>query len=152
MPQILVWKSSEDGKIFEDKSKYQTHLRKLARERLTKRKITIAEEAKNVLWAPLYEREQSIDDWFQMVIDHQDLFWSEAAAGDPNDWKCVGTKRNGVIVPVPKIVSFRHSMRWRDDVSNSHSCPVYITEDFADVECFCNNQIVSKQCTKNWEH
>ena len=34
MSQVLVWKSDADGKLFEDKIKYQKHLRKLAAQRL----------------------------------------------------------------------------------------------------------------------
>ena len=127
MSIITAYKCDEDGKIFEDKSKYTAHLRKLARHRNSQRKLKIAEAAKDALWAELYEREQSIDDWMQMVIDNQHLFWAEAAEGDPHDWKCVGTKisrgKNAPVVPVPKVLKITHSMRWNDSVSNSHSAP-----------------------------
>ena len=63
MSQVLVWKSDADGKLFEDKAKYQSHLRTLARHRNAQRKLQIAESAKDAAWAELYEREQSIDDW-----------------------------------------------------------------------------------------
>jgi hypothetical protein len=128
MSQVLVWKSDVDGKLFEDKLKYTSHLRKLARHRNAQRKLQIAESAKDAAWAELYEREQSIDDWCQMVIDNQHLFWAEAAAGDPYDWECVGKKRgrgkNAQVVPVPRLLKITHSLRWSDHVSNSHSCPV----------------------------
>ena len=128
MVQIVAWKSEVDGKIFEDKSKYQAHLRKLARHRLAQRKLKIAESAKDALWAELYEREQSIDDWMQMVIDYQELFWAEAAAGDPYDWQNVGKKlgrgKNARVMPMPRVLKITHNLRWSDMVSNSHSCPV----------------------------
>jgi hypothetical protein len=127
MSQVLVWKCDADGKLFEDKSKYTAHLRKLARHRNAQRKLTIAEEAKDALWAELYEREQSIDDWMQMVIDNQHLFWAEAALGDPYDWQHVGKKlgrgKNAGNMPLPKVLKITHSLRWNDMVSNSHSCP-----------------------------
>jgi hypothetical protein len=127
MSQILVWKSDADGKLFEDKTKYTAHLRKLARHRNAQRKLTIAEEAKDAVWAELYEREQSIDDWMQMVIDNQHLFWSEAALGDPYDWQNVGKKlsraKDAGAMPSPRDLKITHRLRRSDSVSNSHSCP-----------------------------
>ena len=41
MSQVLVWKSDVDGKLFEDKAKYQSHLRKLARHRNAQQKLQI---------------------------------------------------------------------------------------------------------------
>lgn len=128
MSIITAYKSDADGRIFEDKSKYQAHLRTLARHRNAQRKLQIAESAKDAAWAELYEREQSIDDWCQMVIDNQHLFWAEAAAGDPRDWDCVGKKsgrgKNALVVPAPRLLKITHSLTWSDMVSNSHSCPV----------------------------
>lgn len=128
MSIITAYKSDTDGKIFEDKSKYTAHLRKLARHRNAQKRLQIAEAVKDAAWAELYEREQSIDDWCQMVIDNQHLFWAEASAGDPYDWDCVGKKhgrsKNAMVVPVPKLLKITHQLRWSDMVSNSHSCPV----------------------------
>jgi len=124
---ITAYKSDTDGKIFESKSKYQLHLRKLAGHRLAQRKLAIKEAAADAIWAELYEREQSIEDWFQMVIDNQHLFWAEAAAGD-SDWDRVGKPvhhgKNAKAMPMPKLLEFtKVNMRWSDTVSNSHSCP-----------------------------
>lgn len=124
MSQILVWKCDEDGKIFEDKKKYQNHLRKLARARRTRRQLEIEETLKDRIWNELYECEQSIEQWRDMVIANQELFWAEAAKHDPYDWKVVGQTRKGVTCPVPRLLEFTEfSMRWNDGVSNSHSCP-----------------------------
>ena len=127
MSQIIAWKSDADGKIFEDKQKYQNHLRTLARHRLAQRKLQIAESERDALWAALYEREQSIDDWMQMVIDNQHLFWAEAAKSDPYDWAQVGKKigrgKNACNLPMPRVLKITHSLRWSENVSNSHSCP-----------------------------
>ena len=128
MSQILVWKSDADGKLFEDKTKYTAHLRKLARHRNAQRKLQISQAEKDAVWAELYEREQSIDDWMQMVIDNQHLFWAEAAAGDPYDWQNVGKKlgrgKNAGNLPMPRVLQITHKLQWSDSVSNSHSCPV----------------------------
>ena len=124
MAQILVWKSEADGKIFEDKKKYQNHLRKLARVRRTRRQLEIEETLKNRIWNELYECEQSIEQWRDMVIANQDLFWAEAAKHDAYDWQVVGKTRKGVVCPVPKLLEFTEfSLHWNDSVSNSHSCP-----------------------------
>ena len=127
MSQVLVWKSDADGKLFEDKVKYQTHIRKLARHRLEQKKLQISEAAKDAAWSELYEREQSLEDWMKMVIDNQHLFWAEAAAGDPYDWKNVGKKlgrgRNAGNLPMPRVLYIEHDLEWNKCVSNSHSCP-----------------------------
>jgi len=128
MSVITAYKSDVDGKIFEDKSKYQAHLRKLARHRNAQRKLQISQAEKDAVWAELYEREQSIDDWMQMVIDNQHLFWAEAAQGDWRDWECVGKKsgrgKNAVVIPMPRVLKITHRLSWNDCVSNSHSSPV----------------------------
>ena len=124
MSVITVWKSDADGKIFEDKAKYQKHLRKLARERRTRRRLEIEETLKDRIWNELYECEQSVEQWADMVVANQDLFWAEAAKGDPYDWKIVGQTRKGVVCPVPRLLEFTEfDLRWSDSVSNSHSCP-----------------------------
>ena len=128
MSIITAYKSDADGKIFEDKAKYTAHIRRLARHRLEQKKLQIAESVKDAAWAELYEREQSIDDWMQMVVDNQHLFWAEAAAGDPYDWDGVGKKvgrgKNAGNLPMPRVLKITHQLRWNDSVSNSHDCPV----------------------------
>lgn len=125
MSVITAYKSDADGKIFEHKVKYQQHLRKLGRERLTRRTLEIAEAEKDAVWAELYNREQSIEQWRDMIIDQQHLFWTEAAHHDSFDWRIVGKKRKGVVCPVPRLLEFSEfTLTWNDCVSNSHSCPV----------------------------
>jgi hypothetical protein len=125
---ITAYKSEADGKIFEDKKKYQNHLRKLARARLTRRRLEVEENLKDRIWSELYECEQSIEQWADMVIANQDLFWAEAAKIDPYDWKLVGKthsrKKDAVVCPIPRLLEFTEfSVRWNPEVSNSHSCP-----------------------------
>lgn len=121
---ITAYKSEADGKIFEDKAKYQNHLRKLARVRRERRRLDIAQSLKDRIWNELYECEQSIEQWRDMVIANQDLFWAEAADGDKHDWGIVGRTRRGVTCPIPRLLEFTtFNLRWNDSVSNSHSCP-----------------------------
>lgn len=128
MSQILVWKCDETGKLFEDKNKYKGHLSKLARERNTKRKLMVAEALADQKWAELYECEQTIEQWRDMVIANQNMFWAEAARGDPYDWRMVGKthgrKKDAVVCPIPELLEFTEfNLRWSPSVSNSHSCP-----------------------------
>lgn len=127
MVQIVAYKSEADGKIFEDKKKYQNHLRQLARHNLEQRRLRIAEEQLDALWAPLYEREQTPEDWAIMVIKNQHLFWAEAARYNRSDWERVGkapTRGRGEPMPCPELLEFeRFDLSWSDCVSNSHSCP-----------------------------
>jgi len=128
MSQITVWKCDQTGKLFEDKNKYRGHLSKLARERNIKRKLTVMEAVANQKWNELYECEQTIEQWRDMVIANQNMFWAEAAKGDPYDWKNVGKthgrKKDAVPCPIPELLEFTEfSVRWNTEVSNSHSAP-----------------------------
>jgi hypothetical protein len=128
MSQITVWKCDQTGKLFEDVNKYKGHLSKLARERNTKRKLMVADAVANQKWNELYECEQSIEQWRDMVIANQDMFWAEAARGDKHDWSIVGKthsrKKDAVVCPIPELLEFTEfSVRWNPQVSNSHSAP-----------------------------
>jgi len=128
MSQILVWKCDRTGKLFESKVTYQSHLRKLAREQNAKRKLTIKEAEANAWWSAAYEREMTIDEWRQFVIDNQGRFWAEAAKTDPYDWNYVGKshsrRKNGVVCPIPELLEFTtFDVHWNPCVSNSHSRP-----------------------------
>jgi hypothetical protein len=128
MSQITVWKCDQTGKLFEDKAKYQSHLRKLARERNTKRKLTVIEAEADAWWQAAYNKEMTIDQWRQFVIDNQSRFWAEAAKTDPFDWNYIGKKntrgKNGVHCPIPELLEFTEfNVRWNPTVSNSHSRP-----------------------------
>ena len=130
MSQVLVWKCDQTGKLFEDKNKYRGHLSKLARERNTKRRLMVAEALADQKWAELYECEQTIDQWRDMVIANQNMFWAEAAKADPYDWERVGKtrsrKKDAVVCPcpIPELLEFTEfSVRWNPKVGNSHSAP-----------------------------
>lgn len=128
MSQITVWKCDRTGKLFENKSKYQTHLRKLAKERIVRRQIQIKEAEADTWWAAAYEREMSIDDWRQFVINNQNRFWAEAAANSSYNWNYVGKshgrRKNSVVCPVPELLEFTiFNLSWSPCVSNTHSRP-----------------------------
>lgn len=129
MSRVTVWKCDATGKLFEDQKKYQAHLRQLATERRTRRRLQIQEQETDAWWAAAYNIEQSISEWAQFVIDNQDRFWAEAAAryGSYN-WahvgKKIGRRKDAVVMPVPRLLEFTEfQLHWQNSVSNSHSCP-----------------------------
>jgi hypothetical protein len=125
MSQVLVWRSDADGKLFEDKKKYQAHLHKLARHRYEQKKLEHTRREADAVWAKLYELEIDIAHWPKLVIDNQKLFWAEAAKNTFDDWNEVGKKkRKGQVMPWPELLEFtKFRVSWSDQVSNSHSRP-----------------------------
>ena len=117
--QIIAWKCDHTGKLFEDKEKYQKHLRKLAAERRQKEKQAALLKDREVWWRTAQNEYRSINEFPQWVIDNQDRFWAEAV----KSWSRYGNKK-AKSMPLPEILEFHHwNVRWSDHVSNSHSCP-----------------------------
>lgn len=122
--KITVFKCEQTGKLFEDEKKYQAHLRKLAAQNREKRKIAVAESEADAWWNSAYQREMTIEEWPQFVIDNQKYFWNDASKSE-FDWKnTVGRTRGGVVCPTPELLEFTtFNVRWSPRVSNSHSAP-----------------------------
>ena len=116
MSQILVWKSDADGKLFEDKKKYQTHLRKLARERSHSRKVEAARNKRDAFITDVLSQVKTIKELEQCIKDNWDWFYYNAV--DKNSWR--HGKKEKVI---HKYHNVKFDVSWRDSVSNSHSCP-----------------------------
>ena len=122
--KITVWKCDHTGKLFEDHSKYKAHLRKLARERQQRRKLEVVVSEADAWWAEAYQREMSIEDFKNFIIENQSRFWQEAARSEGYKWTQVGKTHRAVVCPVPKLLEFtKFDLRWSDSVSNTHSCP-----------------------------
>lgn len=116
MSQIMVYKSDADGKLFEDKKKYQAHLRKLAAVRQQERKMALAES----------QREDFLKQMQQVASFHElELFVK-------NNWSWFyhnGLKQQWGKYTPPKqaheLAEFKiTSSFWQDHMSNSHRCPV----------------------------
>lgn len=128
MPKIIVWKCSHTGKLFEDEKKYKNHLAKLAIERRITRRLDVVRQEHEEQWNKIHETEMSLSELPQFIIDNQAIFWKDAKnynCSFGTDWGHIGKKtRNGVIMPIPEIVSFdEFKLTWDDSVSNTHSCP-----------------------------
>lgn len=124
MMKITVWKCAETGKLFEDEKKYKAHLRKIATQRRAQSKIQRAESEADLWWNDAYNREMTIEEWPQFVIDNQKYFWQDAAVDRGWDFSVIGKTRRGVVCPVPEILEFTvFDVKWNPSVSNSHSAP-----------------------------
>lgn len=124
MPRVLVWKCPHSGKLFEDEKKYKNHLSRLATQRREQRKIQIERSQAQAWWLEVQNTEMDINDLPKLIIANQKYFWAEARRSESWDWEKVGTKRNGVVMPVPELVEFtKFQLSWSDSVSNTHACP-----------------------------
>lgn len=113
MSKVLVWKSDTDGKLFEDKTKYQKHLRKLAGHRALARQVA-ATEIDRELFLDKLGQAGSITELEQLIKDNWKWFYANGLAR--NQHRSNSVKHEYV------EVSFA-SIRWSDNVSNSHRCP-----------------------------
>lgn len=124
MPQVLIWKCPRTGKLFENKAKYQRHLKKLAGQRQESKKLEIQEHRLDAWWNTFQNTEVDIADLPNLIIEHQKYFWAEAQRLRTYGWRDLGKTRQGVKFPVPKLLKFEEfSVVWSDSVSNSHHSP-----------------------------
>ena len=99
MSQVLVWKSDEDGMLFEDHLAYLSHLRVLSRARATIRKhLKIKQDHDQ--HCLLMGQVKSISELHTFLIDN---------------WQRYDTKAT--------LVAIKLSVKWYDLLSNTHSCP-----------------------------
>jgi hypothetical protein len=111
----MVWKSDTDGKLFEDKLKYQKHLRKLATARRVKRKMEAFEAARIAIFAEMRATCYTPDQIVEFIKTHWHDFCFNAARN--NVWK----KR---VVPCDLEWFKFTDLSWKEEVSNSHSAPL----------------------------
>jgi hypothetical protein len=115
MSQVLVWKSDEDGKLFEIKSKYTAHLRKLAEARMGKKKVAAAKAAREQFLIDMGNTVTSVASLEQFIQDNWSWFAANGASN--NTWRGIPTSTRH------KLVSISITAKWSNHVSNSHSCP-----------------------------
>ena len=124
MAVITAYKCEHTGKLFESKEKYQSHLRKLSRIRSIRRKIQVVENSRADFFRGLQNTIATIEELEKAIIEHQNMFWADAAVSESWSWSEVGKKHRGVHVPVPKLIKFTSfNFSFSPKVSNSHSCP-----------------------------
>lgn len=129
MSIITAYRSDADGKLFEDKKKYVSHLKKLAKARLLEKKISMAEIDRDQFLNCMGQVE-SIADLEKFIKDNWKWFWLNGIRH--NIWRDESCKHIHEYVDV----SFRDVL-WKENVSNSHSCPRGGVENF-DSRADCN--------------
>ena len=117
MSIIQAYKSDADGKLFEDKKKYQLHLRKLASERNAKRKVEKMELEREAFLIQMGQV-KSIDELNRFIKDNWKWFWANGAHREHFGWGRKGSPDLHEYVDVTIC-----DVRWSESVSNSHSSP-----------------------------
>ena len=117
MSQVLVWKSDADGKLFEDRTKYQNHLRKLAaaRREVKKQELHVLQRE---YFLDQMGQVASFDELQQFIVDHWDFFRYNML--ERNSWR----KRKTLAKKDDQLISLTLSdLHFVRDLSNSHSSP-----------------------------
>ena len=119
MSIIQAYKSDADGKIFEDKKKYQAHLRKLASSRLAEKKVAQMEAEREVFLEKMGQV-KSLDELNQFIKDNWKWFWANGAQHDFYRW----SSAKGKTAPFHEYHEITISdLYFKEDLSNSHSSP-----------------------------
>lgn len=117
MSIIQAYKSDADGKIFEDKKKYQAHLRKLAAVRRLAAKQKKLEQEFDAIMNTMGQV-KSIDELTQFIKDNWQLFWHNGSKHQL--WRMDKNKTPEFHEYVDVSLD---GMCWGEKVSNSHSRP-----------------------------
>lgn len=116
MSIITAYKSDTDGKIFEDKKRYQAHLRKLAAQRRQDNKLQEAErefDEFNIRMGQV----ASIAELEQFIKANWQSFWVNGIKN--NAWRLRGKP-----AVMHECVDIKFDLvRWKDHISNSWVCP-----------------------------
>jgi len=131
MPQILVWKSVTDGKLFEDKSKYIGHLRKIAAIR-RQDKCLAKLEAEREVFVDQMGLVSSIADLNRFIKVNWKWFYTNGLLSE--GWR-LGKGQTPEFHEYVDV--YLSGMRWSEAVSNSHSAPRKGVTNF-DTRADCN--------------
>ena len=127
MSQVMVWKSDTDGKLFEDKAKYQKHLRKLANERRKQRQLAQQAQEREAFLDRMGQV-GSFDELNQLIKDNWKWFFLNGYAR--NLWRSDRKTEK-----LHEFVDVRvHNLFWSDHIGNTHSCPRNGVENFCQKE------------------
>lgn len=119
MSIIQAYKSDADGKIFEDKKKYQLHLRKLAAGRRAEKKVAKM-EAERELFIEKMGQVKSLDELNKFIKDNWKWFWANGAKSEFYRFE----RNKAEAAPFHEFHQvFIHELYWKEDLSNSHCCP-----------------------------
>lgn len=115
MSIITAYKCDETGKLFDDRTKYIRHLKKVAKDRLLVKKIERNHRSDQQWWHDnFWNRVRSLAQLRLAILHHRDVF---AINGVKN------YLTSKTLKPTP-IIDFQvFSLSWSSQVSNSHDCP-----------------------------
>lgn len=116
MSQVLVWKSDADCKLFEDKTKYQKHLRVLATQRAHQRKIQKMEADRAAFIERMGNTVTSIKHLEEFIAENWEWFFT-------NGMKHTLWASDKKPTIKHKLNKIQIDVRWSESVSNTHSCP-----------------------------
>jgi hypothetical protein len=119
MSIIQAYKSDSDGKLFEDKKKYQLHLRNLATIRRAEKKVAQMEAEREQFHIKMGQV-KSIAELNQFIKDNWNWFWANGAKDDFYKW----SSNKGAPAPFHEYVDVSIvEVYWKENLSNSHSGP-----------------------------
>lgn len=112
MPLVQAWQCPHTGKLFAQRDDYVDHLRREARARTLRRKISAAKLQRQKFIAGIKDCSsfEDIAEW--VVANSEQLLLSK--------WD--KPPRRNAKLPYISMMKFE-DMRWGDCISNSHSCP-----------------------------
>ena len=117
MSKVTVWKSDLDGKLFEDKTKYVKHLRKLASARMIE-KSQVKMNAEREEMMTKMGQVTSVEELEQFIKDNWFWFYNNGLKG--NLWRV----ENKELHTDHELVDIKiTNVRWNKHTSNTHSCP-----------------------------
>jgi len=116
MSQVLVWKSDEDGKLFEDRAKYTAHLRKLGAKRREAKRV----EQYQIDREAFFDRMGQVADFAelqQFIIDNWEQFRINSRVH--NSWR-----KQSPNSTADQLINLKlHELRFETKSHNSHSAP-----------------------------
>lgn len=116
--KIIAWKCEATGEIFESKTKYQSHLKKLATERAAKRKLDAFKKERKDFFAGMRNTVRNAEQLAEFVKANWDKFCQNAEAN--SSW----SNRKKKVKTHLLLEYITIGLMWRDNVCNSHSAPI----------------------------
>ena len=123
MPKIEAWKCPHTGKLFEQHSKYKSHLAGLSRQRnIAKRRQQHLDAVDAVILGEQYC--QNAQELCEYIIANSEAYLAKGMLVSRNGDELRTAIELGYDIEWPKLTGMKlHQTRWNDCQSNSHSSP-----------------------------
>lgn len=120
MPLVLGWYCEHTEKMFKEKDKYLTHLKKQAKERYEQRKKARFSKSRDEYITEMCKVVKTIPELEQFIRDNWDWFSYNGYYNNVLKWGGNNVKEE---FTYPKLISITIAVKKKDEVSNSHYCP-----------------------------